>query len=202
MLTYTPDNPDGFKVEAGNVGTQYLRWRYGKETPPMPGSRVAVAGKAAGKPATLVVADADGGRRVTLADPAGDVRAPAWSPDGLALAYVSGGKIYRVALDDNKITKLTDGPDDDAPAGRRTARASLLPMAQTSRYSISPPAAWIRSLRESRHRHRLVVPRRPASSPSHAARVSGRWIRDGFGLKACPHGHGRHRHGSARLDAG
>jgi len=117
VLTYTPDNPDAFKVEAGNVGTQYLRWRYAAVTPPAPGSRVAVAGKSGGKPTTaLIVADADGGRRVTLADPAGDVRAPAWSPDGLALAYVSGGKIYRVALDDNKITKLTDGPDDDAPA--------------------------------------------------------------------------------------
>lgn len=29
VLTYTPDNPDGFKVEMGNVGQHYLRWRYG-----------------------------------------------------------------------------------------------------------------------------------------------------------------------------
>jgi len=116
VLTYTPDNPDGFKVEAGNVGEQYRRWRYGKETPPAPGSRVAVAGKSGGKPAVLVVADADGKRRTVLADPAGDVRALAWSPDGLAIAYVSSGKIYRAALDDNKITKLTDGSDDDSPA--------------------------------------------------------------------------------------
>jgi hypothetical protein len=28
-LTYTPDNPDGWKVEAGNVGQHYYRWRYG-----------------------------------------------------------------------------------------------------------------------------------------------------------------------------
>ncbi|HEX5165379.1 MAG TPA: hypothetical protein VFV93_08290 [Thermomicrobiales bacterium] len=26
-LTYTPDNPDGWKVEAGNVGRHYLAWR-------------------------------------------------------------------------------------------------------------------------------------------------------------------------------
>jgi hypothetical protein len=28
VLTYTPGNPAGFTVEAGNVGTQYLQWRY------------------------------------------------------------------------------------------------------------------------------------------------------------------------------
>jgi len=27
-LTYTPDNPDGWKVEAGNVGQHYHHWRY------------------------------------------------------------------------------------------------------------------------------------------------------------------------------
>jgi gamma-glutamyltranspeptidase / glutathione hydrolase len=29
VLTYTPTNPDGYKVEMGNVGQQYYRWRYG-----------------------------------------------------------------------------------------------------------------------------------------------------------------------------
>jgi sugar lactone lactonase YvrE len=28
VLTYTPQNPDGFKVEMGNVGQHYYRWRY------------------------------------------------------------------------------------------------------------------------------------------------------------------------------
>jgi hypothetical protein len=27
VLTYTPDNPDGWKVEAGNVGQHYHQWR-------------------------------------------------------------------------------------------------------------------------------------------------------------------------------
>jgi hypothetical protein len=30
IMTYTPDNPDGFKVEMGNVGRQYHLWRYGR----------------------------------------------------------------------------------------------------------------------------------------------------------------------------
>ena len=29
VLTYTPTNPDPFKVEFGNVGQHYYRWRYG-----------------------------------------------------------------------------------------------------------------------------------------------------------------------------
>src|SRR5690606_18565814 len=27
-LTYTPDNPPGWQVEAGNVGQHYYEWRY------------------------------------------------------------------------------------------------------------------------------------------------------------------------------
>jgi hypothetical protein len=34
-LTYTPDNPPGWQVEAGNVGLHYYIWRYG-EVPPKP----------------------------------------------------------------------------------------------------------------------------------------------------------------------
>ncbi|GBD19848.1 hypothetical protein HRbin28_00285 [bacterium HR28] len=32
LLTYTPDNPEGWRVEMGNVGRHYYEWRYG--TPP------------------------------------------------------------------------------------------------------------------------------------------------------------------------
>jgi len=34
VLTYTPSNPDGWKVEAGNVGLHYYEWRYDKTTFP------------------------------------------------------------------------------------------------------------------------------------------------------------------------
>jgi hypothetical protein len=30
VLTYTPDNPPGWRVEAGNVGQHYYAWRYGQ----------------------------------------------------------------------------------------------------------------------------------------------------------------------------
>ena len=35
-LTYTPGNPAGFTVEAGNVGLQYRAWRAFLATPPTP----------------------------------------------------------------------------------------------------------------------------------------------------------------------
>ncbi|MDQ6834337.1 MAG: S8 family serine peptidase [Chloroflexota bacterium] len=31
VLTYTPSNPDPFKVEMGNVGQHYIAWRYGEQ---------------------------------------------------------------------------------------------------------------------------------------------------------------------------
>jgi N-acetylmuramoyl-L-alanine amidase len=39
-LTYTPSNPDGWKVEAGNIGRHYYAWRYG-DTPPIPAPAAA-----------------------------------------------------------------------------------------------------------------------------------------------------------------
>ena len=33
VLTYTPGNPDGWQVEAGNVGRHYFEWRYGISPP-------------------------------------------------------------------------------------------------------------------------------------------------------------------------
>lgn len=36
-LTYTPSNDPAWRVEAGNVGQHYFRWRYGVPTDPTPG---------------------------------------------------------------------------------------------------------------------------------------------------------------------
>ena len=33
VLTWTPDNPPGWRVEAGNVGSHYYQWRYGAAPP-------------------------------------------------------------------------------------------------------------------------------------------------------------------------
>ena len=44
VLTYTPANPDGFKVEMGNVGAAYARWRYGPAAEPPPVTTVEPSG--------------------------------------------------------------------------------------------------------------------------------------------------------------
>ena len=116
VLTYTPGNPPGFAVEAGNVGLQYLRWRYGDAQPPAPSQRIAYTTKPGGGAATLVVADADGKNRATLATPESDARAPTWSPDSAQIAYAAGGKITIVGVDGKNSRVVTDGPDDDLPA--------------------------------------------------------------------------------------
>jgi uncharacterized protein YkwD len=36
VLTYTPSNPDGWKIEMGNVGRHYYTWRYGEAPPDLP----------------------------------------------------------------------------------------------------------------------------------------------------------------------
>ena len=115
VLTYTPDNPDGFKVEAGNVGLQYLHWRYGDAAPPAPSQRIAFTAKAGSGPAALVVMGADGKNRTTLANPSSDVRAPSWSPGGARLVYAAGGKLFIVGADGKNGTTVTDGPNDDLP---------------------------------------------------------------------------------------
>jgi hypothetical protein len=42
ILTYSPQNPAGWKVEMGNVGAQYYTWRY--ETPALACARVPIRG--------------------------------------------------------------------------------------------------------------------------------------------------------------
>lgn len=116
VLTYTPGNPPGFVVEAGNVGLQYLRWRYGDGQPPAPSQRIAFAAKSGSGAAALVVMDADGKNRATVATPASDARSPSWSPDGTRLVYASGGRLSIVGADGKGNTLVTDGPSDDLPA--------------------------------------------------------------------------------------
>lgn len=54
VLTYTPNNPDGFKVEYGNIGRAYYAWRYPSGTTPVQARNTtpAPAGSATPAPST------------------------------------------------------------------------------------------------------------------------------------------------------
>jgi hypothetical protein len=43
ILTYSPFNPEGFKVEMGNVGRTYYDWRYAQTPPPPPIAQPAIS---------------------------------------------------------------------------------------------------------------------------------------------------------------
>ncbi|MGA7672199.1 MAG: hypothetical protein WBW04_17370, partial [Nitrolancea sp.] len=57
VLTYTPSNSDGWKVEAGNVGQHYYAWRYGGDSA---ASSTVVAQEAISASAGGVVTTSDG----------------------------------------------------------------------------------------------------------------------------------------------
>src|SRR5690606_12774687 len=72
-LTYTPDNPEGWQVEAGNVGQHYYRWRYTSDNGP--GDRPERLFVADLMPASQrqMAQDGPGGRAAFLLDESGQV---------------------------------------------------------------------------------------------------------------------------------
>jgi hypothetical protein len=67
VLTYTPENPPGWQVEAGNVGRHYFEWRYGISPPD--GASQTTSGFAPIGPSPLAsTLDAGGGSRLVLAN--------------------------------------------------------------------------------------------------------------------------------------
>ncbi len=59
VLTYTPTNPARFRVEFGNIGRHYYRWRYERSSPTTTatpsGAKVTVTSNPASKTATVTI---------------------------------------------------------------------------------------------------------------------------------------------------
>ena len=83
-LTYTPVNPEGFVVEAGNVGLHYYQWRYSPQplAPDLHGEILYT------DPDSTNVVDHSGSRRILFAPEGERIQSPALSPDGGRVAYV------------------------------------------------------------------------------------------------------------------
>ncbi|HUG15366.1 MAG TPA: CHRD domain-containing protein [Thermomicrobiales bacterium] len=67
-LTYTPGNPAGWLVEAGNVGQHYHNWRHGDGMPPLPEERLFVAHLTGDQENPPVATDATGEAAFFLSD--------------------------------------------------------------------------------------------------------------------------------------
>ena len=115
-LTYTPDNPTGWQVEAGNVGRHYYQWRYGEST--------ATGTILFERDGDLYTVNADGtGERNLTADFDRAALKPEWSPDGARIVFigasdpfVEAGSIHVMNADGSDLQRLTDGYPDAAPS--------------------------------------------------------------------------------------
>jgi M6 family metalloprotease-like protein len=115
-LTYTPDNPDGWQVEAGNVGRHYYAWRY--EQPEFSGQIAYVRGH--GNAADIYVIEPGDAAPRNLSNTRGSDTAPAWSPDGSQIAFASQragtDDIYVMDADGTNVRQLTFGMEAHFPS--------------------------------------------------------------------------------------
>jgi hypothetical protein len=90
-LTYTPDNPQQYQVEFGNIGQHYYRWRYGSNGA-VPGAYDIVFTTTIGSNTDLARINYDGSGYQNLTDThsAYDGR-PLYAPSGDYIAYIRGG---------------------------------------------------------------------------------------------------------------
>ena len=119
-LTYTPGNTEGWKVEAGNVGQHYYRWRYGDQAAE-PAGQVAFVARTGESLENyeIVLLQADGSDVTNLTKhPAYDVE-PRWSPDGTQILFTSdrdGTGFYVMNADGTDLRRVTDAEAEYATA--------------------------------------------------------------------------------------
>ncbi len=133
-LTYTPGNPEGWRVETGNIGRHYHAWRYA-ERPQVDGQILFTKFEQddvfGGPTSELYLADATGELMMNLTgDVHGYVDASVWSPDGSRIAFVATGNIgvpgelYVVNADGTGLILLASdvvGAADWSPDGSQLA---------------------------------------------------------------------------------
>jgi Tol biopolymer transport system component len=117
-LTYTPENPPEWRVEAGNVGQHYYQWRYGHL--PQPTGLIAytktVPSASTDAYGNIHVVAPDGTNDRNLTGSSGRARRPALSPDGSQVAFENTDddwEIYVTNVDGTDLRRLTFHPGPD-----------------------------------------------------------------------------------------
>jgi Tol biopolymer transport system component len=78
------------------------------------GSKIAFESDAAGGPANIFTVEVVNGQSLHLSESDIDEIQPTWAPDGATVTFARDGSLWNLRFD--KETKLTDGPNDSAPA--------------------------------------------------------------------------------------
>jgi hypothetical protein len=97
-LTYTPDNPEGWRVEAGNVGLHYYAWRYDEPRPAPPTTDVTFNIHHAGEQVA---------RTVTHETFLNDMAVGSWTTTDLAGSELSRGTLVAEHPDGRVIGHIT-----------------------------------------------------------------------------------------------
>jgi hypothetical protein len=166
-LTWTPSNPADWRVESGNVGQHYYRWRYG-DWPKPPGELLYIQPHPFdGQCCAEVGGDIhllapDGASNTSLTQSPDGESWPVWSPDGSRIAYVNrnqGFDIFVMDADGTNVTRLTDRPDPDyaprwSPDGTQialTSQSVVNQMGSSAVATVKPDGTDYRQLAEGGH---------------------------------------------------
>jgi len=116
-LTYTPDNTEGWQVEAGNVGQHYYGWRY--EQPEFEGQIAFASDRATGTDIYLANSTTQFNEPLRLTDHAAFVTTPAFSPNGERIVFASDhngvSDLYVMDAAGGNETQLTFGLNATQP---------------------------------------------------------------------------------------
>ena len=105
VLTYTPSNPDGWKVEAGNVGQHYYAWRYGAlSSLTEPSADRIITDPVSG---VMVVKD-ELDVMLDIASPQDLIQRVAAATGGTLIGSIADLRIYQLRYSGNSVSRLDE----------------------------------------------------------------------------------------------
>ena len=132
-------------MRADGIGAVDLAMRAGVYSGPASwgpsGDRIAFSGGRPGEASGIFVLRRDGSQLTRLTPPGREAQYPAWSPDGMRIAftYVEGGfSIYVMDATGANVKRLTNGPQDNWPVWSPDSRRIAFSRGEQSIWSMNP----------------------------------------------------------------